>query len=749
MKRIFLIFLIVFCTFADDFSDEKPLILSLSGGGARGLAHIGVLKYFDEVGIIPDTIVGTSMGAIVGTLYASGYSAREIYDILKPLSKGNLLYGNANSKSLRNKRQTTLVALRLDREFNVILPKGIASPQLLDGILGASVISAQMSSGGDFDKLPIPLRIWTTNLSAGGSQMHREGDILQIMKASSAAPGLMPPVRIGDDWHIDGGLRANIPLLDSIKRDGDFVFAVDVTSEKENDGKRLNSIVDVIRLSVAMGMKESEIRNTGLADIVVVPLCEGIKNTEFFLFDELVEAGYIAAKIAVENSPEFQIYKNRDKIIARPPSEFFVSAIELDGLRRAREWYLQRILDMNLEKPMTEERIERITRIAEATEFFESFHITGHDDTLTAVVLEKERRSIGFGIRVDNHNLAEILAAPRYDNILGLGVSAGGIFHIGYLRKKILGEVVWTIPIKQSFNWYLDFNGYMSSQRLVSRQIDDTTHTDKEIINYSESDITKNGINLISGFEFANSVAIFGGFRNEKYKSRQSKEGDVAFDFGEGNNKINMIITGIESDYRDDAYFPTSGGRQRFWLSGAAKEWGSRDRFFTINGFASFVIPINRAHTLIPLIHGTWADQELPSTMRHYIGGGRYEEFTSASNILYTIPFAGVENRGLFADNFFMFELCWRYQFTQRFPLYFSLFTNVGNIWNYYKNNDIGDAARDFFTNIPVGLETELAYRTIIGPVRLSWSRIIHGEFYENFNIKPKNVIRFSAGFDF
>ena len=756
MKKLFLIFVLIFSVFAEDIGERfaapqplRPLILSLSGGGARGLAHIGVLKYFDEVGIIPDTIVGTSMGAVVGALYASGYTATEIYNILKPLSKGNLLFGNANTKSMRNKRQETLVTLRLDSDFNIVLPKSLASPQLLDGILGASVISAQMSSGGNFDKLPIPLRIWTTNLSAGGSQMHREGDILQIMKASAAAPGLMPPVRIGDDWHIDGGLRANIPLLDSVKRHDNIVLAIDVTSDK-GDVRHLNSIVDVITLAVAMGMNEAEIRNAGLADFIVSPLEEGISNTDFFLFEEIVQAGYIAAKIAVEGSPKLQSYKNRNKTIVIPPTEFYVKAIELEGLGRTREWYLNRILSMDLSRPMTQERIERVTRIAEATEFFESFHITGRNDTLTAVVLEKERRSLGLGVRVDNHNLAEILAVPRYDNILGLGLSAGGVFHFGYLRKKILGELNLTLPIKQSFNWFVDFSGYISSQRLVSRQVSDAAHhNDRQIISYSESDIAKNGINAITGFEFLNSVSIFGGFRNETYRSRQSQGGDVSFAFGDDNNKIRMIMTGVESDYRDDTYFPSSGGRHRFWLSNASGEWGSRDRFTTINGFTSFVIPLNCKHTLIPLIHGTWADNNLPSAMRYYIGGGRYEDITSATNILYTIPFAGVGNRGLFADNFIKLELCWRYQFTRRQPLYLSLFVNVGDLWNYDHYSGAGNTIREYFNDIPVGIETELAYRTIIGPIRFSWSRLVSGNFQESFDIKRSNIFRFSAGFDF
>jgi outer membrane protein assembly factor BamA len=136
--------------------------------------------------------------------------------------------------------------------------------------------------------------------------------------------------------------------------------------------------------------------------------------------------------------------------------------------------------------------------------------------------------------------------------------------------------------------------------------------------------------------------------------------------------------------------------------------------------------------------------------MRYYIGGARRERFVSATDILYTVPFAGVEDRGLFADNFFMFELCWRYQFSKKYPIYFSIFADGGNLWNYAKKSGSGEKmSESFFRNLPVGIETELAMKIPVGPVRFSWSRLISGEFYENFGLSRKNIFRFSAGFDF
>ncbi|MCL1945697.1 MAG: patatin-like phospholipase family protein [Chitinivibrionia bacterium] len=750
MKKIILIFALAFLGFAE----EKPFVLSLSGGGARGFAHIGVLKYFEESGVVPDTIIGTSMGAVIAALYACGYSAQEIYDMLKVLSNTDVLFQKTGAEFLRENRKASILNLKIDRSFNFVLPLGFISYKKLDEIIASKLISAQMKSGGDFDKLPIPLRIVTTDILQKRPQIHKSGDIFQITKASAAIPGILSPVKINDSWHVDGGFRANIPLLDSVKNDDIFTFAVNATSAEEKE-ININTFADVVVLSMTIGMDDEKSKNADFADIIISPLeNKNVKNYHFHLFDDIVKAGYESAKKAVENCDEMNVYKkNRKKTYQNGNGGFSVKDIKFDGLKKTNEEYLRGILWFDTNKKITEKKIERVIKTANSIDIFDDFYFTGSNDTLIATAREKDEFSVDIGVRFDNRNLMEMFVAPLFSNLFGFGISHGYEFQLGFLRKRMLADVSWYLPLSRSFLFSLGFSGYLSSQRLVSREVDDTTDVDLSTIYYSESDIVKNGINLIGSFDFLNSASLFGGLRNERYSSTQSQTGDVEFSFSNQNNKITMFFAGIKADWRNDRYFPSHGGEHRFWLSGASDYFGSDRQFLTINGYLSFAIPIGERNTVVPFILGTWSDQTLPSVMRYYIGGSRGNNLASPANILNIVPFAGLRERELFADKFFMFQLCWRYQFTKKYPLYFSLFTDVGNIWNYSNPLELyasqESIKESFFHNIPIGIESELGFKTPFGPIRFSYSRLITGEFYENFDIKRKNIFKFSAGFDF
>ena len=757
MKKIILIFAFVFLGFAE----KKPLVLSLSGGGARGFAHIGVLKYFEERGVVPDTIIGTSMGAVVAALYSCGYLSDEIYDILRVFSYTDVLFQKPDAEFLRDNRSSSVLKLQIDKNLNFVLPLGFISSRKLDEIIAPKIISAQIKSGGDFDKLPIPLRIVTTDILQNKPQIHKSGDIYQTAKASAAVPGILPPVKLGGSWHVDGGLRANIPLLDDVKLGGSFVFAVNTTSDEEKEIS-VNTFADIVILSMTMGMEDEALRNAEFADIVISPLENmNIKNYHFHLFDDIFIAGYAAAKRAIENSDKMDVYMGNYRTFDKNDNGgFFAKGIKFDGLKKTKKGYLQRITSFNADEKITEKKIERIIKTANSIDFFDDFYFTSSNDTLIANVREKSGFGVDFGIRFDNRNLVEVFAVPLFNNLFGLGISQGYEFQLGFLRKKMLADISWYLPLNRSFLMSLGFSGYMSSQRLVSREVKDTAYeenyavyAEKEIIYYSESDIVKNGINLVGSFDFLNSVSLFGGFRNEFYISKQSRIDDVEFDFTNQNNKIAMLFAGIKADWRDDRYFPSYGGEHRFWFSGASDYFASDYQFLTVNEYLSFVIPIGELHAIIPLVFGTWADQTLPNVMRYYIGGSRNADFVSPTNVLYTVSFAGLREREIFADNFFMFQLCWRYRFTKKYPLYFSLYADFGNTWNYsnvserYVSRD--GMAETFFHNIPIGVETELGLKTPFGPVRFSWSRLVAGKFYESFDIERKNIFKFSAGFDF
>jgi hypothetical protein len=340
------------------------------------------------------------------------------------------------------------------------------------------------------------------------------------------------------------------------------------------------------------------------------------------------------------------------------------------------------------------------------------------------------------------------MIAPQYADIFDYGITAGGEFQIGFLRTKILGSILWNIPTKNKFNLSFCFDGYMSSQRLVLRQIDDTTDIKRNMIYYSETDISKNGIDLTAKFGFANNVSLSGGFRNNGYKLRTSDNSAMFLDFDADKNRIGMFFAGIESDYRNNGYFPTTGGTQSLQFLTSDNVFGNEKKILTINGYSSFIIPAGNGNVVIPSIYCAWTNIELPSPIKYYVSGIRYNEFISSSNVLKTVNFAGLGKVYIFADNFFVSELCFRRQIISKYPLYFLFYVDYGNVFTHDELN-VSKINKEFLCGSPVGVEIELALQTPVGPICFSWGRIINGEFNGNSVVDNKNVFRFSAGFDF
>ncbi len=217
---------------ADANSPDRPRIgLVLGGGGARGAAHIGVLKELERLRVPVDAIAGTSMGAIVGGLYATGKSAAEIEDIVNSMDWAAALSDVPQRRDLSFRRKQD------DREYPVNfelglkgtelqLPKGAIQGQKLDLLLRELTLGA--SHIEDFDELPIPFRAVAADIVAGEQVVLDEGDLAQAIRASMSVPAVFDPVRVDDKMLVDGGIIGNLPV-DVVREMGvDIVIAVDV-----------------------------------------------------------------------------------------------------------------------------------------------------------------------------------------------------------------------------------------------------------------------------------------------------------------------------------------------------------------------------------------------------------------------------------------------------------------------------------------------------------------------------------------
>lgn len=270
-------------SYAQDTVKQPKVGLVLSGGGAKGFAHIGVLKVLEEAGIKIDYIGGTSMGAVVGGLYASGYNAQQIDSIFKKTDFDELLqdYIPRTSKSFYERKNDEKYAISLPfTNFKVGIPlafsKGIYNYNLLNRL------THHVAAINDFSKLPIPFLCVATDIETGKEVILKNGYLPQAMLASSAFPSLFSPVEINGQLLIDGGVTNNFPVEEVRKMGADIIIGVDV----QDDLKNRNALHEATKILVQISniqMIEKMNQKKLLTDIYIKP---DIKNYNVISFDE-------------------------------------------------------------------------------------------------------------------------------------------------------------------------------------------------------------------------------------------------------------------------------------------------------------------------------------------------------------------------------------------------------------------------------------------------------------------------------
>src|ERR1035437_8518917 len=220
----------------EKISNDRPTIsLALSGGGARGFAQIGVLKAFEEFGIPFDIIGGTSIGSVIGGLYASGYSAKELDSIIKNTDWDNLLSldRETNRRELFIDQKVTedkaIFSLRM-KGLTPIIPNSIYNGEKMANYLNLLTIQSPIHTFDGFNKLKYNFSAVCTDLTTGNPVILKSGSLSQAMRASSSVSFLLPPVNMNKLILVDGGLVANIPT-EVASKNSDFTIAINTTSD--------------------------------------------------------------------------------------------------------------------------------------------------------------------------------------------------------------------------------------------------------------------------------------------------------------------------------------------------------------------------------------------------------------------------------------------------------------------------------------------------------------------------------------
>ena len=294
---------------------ERPRIgLVLGGGGARGAAHIGVLRELERMRIPVDAIAGTSMGAIVGGLYAAGKTPAELEQIVASIDWDDSFQDEPNRRDLpfRRKQDDAAYPVRFElgvRDGGFQLPRGLVQGQKLGHILRE--LTSEAAGIRNFDELPIPFRAVASDIETGEAYIMRSGDLPLILRASMSAPGIFSPVVVDGRTLVDGGLVGNVPVSAIRAMDVDVIIAVDVEFPLYEPDQLQSGLDITAQMLTVLINKETRRQLATLDDddVLIRPALGQFGSTNFLEITKAIEPGAIAAR---EHERELRRYSLTD-----------------------------------------------------------------------------------------------------------------------------------------------------------------------------------------------------------------------------------------------------------------------------------------------------------------------------------------------------------------------------------------------------------------------------------------------------
>ncbi len=322
-------------------TNRPKICLVLSGGGARGAAHVGVLEALEKLRIPVDCIAGTSMGAIIGGLYSAGMTPEELeQQMSRPALQADMANNPPRSRlSYKDKRDELKYLLRVEFGYaddRFFFPQGLVNGNAPGRILNVLTLALQPNT--DFDQLPIPFRAVATDITNGNMVVLDHGSLADAIHASMSIPGLYPPVRIDNQLLVDGGLSRNLPIDVARKMGADIIIAVNIGTPLSN-GDDLNDVfsvsLQVLKLYGNQNVKDS-IATLSSKDALIEPQLGDIGSTDFQRMPEAIKLGEdqalpVLSKFSELSLPpaEYAAYKQQYRRLRQMPTS--IDFIDVSG----------------------------------------------------------------------------------------------------------------------------------------------------------------------------------------------------------------------------------------------------------------------------------------------------------------------------------------------------------------------------------------------------------------------------------
>ena len=370
----------------DKDRNDLKVALVLSGGGAKGYAHLGVLRVLEKEDIKIDYIAGTSIGALVGTLYSIGYSVDEIEKVLDNLNIESFLESGADLTGLDLDKKETLKKysfyINFDNELNYSLPKGLRETEEL--YLVVKNLLKKYENIKNFDSFPIPLRVVATNLNTGETKSFSEGDIAKVLTASMAIPTIFEPVEINGALYVDGLVSRNLPVEEAYDMGADLVIASDVgTPVVKKDNYNILSVLNqMIAIQSSYITKDSKEKAT----VLISPDIKNISATDTTKRKDLIDLGEVATQGQIAKLREFPKNSSNNKRIniqKEKRDSFVINKIEYDPkFDKNTIDILNNIFIVLLNKPISESDIEKKIVDVYNSKYMDKLYYTVEDGVL-------------------------------------------------------------------------------------------------------------------------------------------------------------------------------------------------------------------------------------------------------------------------------------------------------------------------------------------------------------------------------
>jgi NTE family protein len=567
---------------------ERPKIgLVLGGGGARGAAHIGVLRELERHRVPIDAIAGTSMGAIVGGLYASGMTVDELEDIVATLEWADALSDRTqrNDLTFRRKQDDALYPINLElgvRDGELLLPMGVIQGQKLDLVLRD--LTLDVSDVSDFDKLPIPFRAIATDIERGEPYVMGEGDLAMAIRASMSVPGVLAPLQLDGRLLVDGGIVGNLPIDVMRQMDVDIIIAVDVEFPLYT-ADELSSALTISEQMLTILIRKETLRQVdtlGPNDILIQPELGTFASSDFAEIMQTIEPGARATaaqsnrlrQVALDEQ-EFAEHLSRRADRPKMNRELSFVRVKHDG--RIDSGILESRLDTEVGDPIEPGRLAADAERLYGTGLYEQVGYELIDESGgTGVEFQARSKSWGpntlqFAVSLEN----DFEGATAFN--LGTRVTMAGLNPYGGELRTDLQLGTDPALFSELYQPFGTLSKFFVAPRIDLQQYNiNAFSADTAIARYriSESEIGLDlGAEIGSVGEFR--IGSFYGTGRGKVKVGDPSIDNLNFDTG-------GLLSRLRFDTRDDAQFPRRGISAELEWEHSLPGLGADDRFDTV-----------------------------------------------------------------------------------------------------------------------------------------------------------------------